>query len=180
MVSTAGWSVSIPAAQRLSLSPLSHSEPATFLWGKVIIQYHNRICACLDAMWKVNFGWKSDFLMLSHCSAAHTSKIRKTHRPAAGSWVFCWVCLFWAVNVFYIINRWLAPSSWDDLRVRSLDSKGQKHFSPARWHIKWASCHSHCLSDIKIISVLKEQSRIESFASSVVPGCSLVLNTFLD
>ncbi|TMS21754.1 Serine/threonine-protein kinase PAK 6 [Larimichthys crocea] len=35
-----------------------HSKPAAFLFGKVIIQSHNRICACLDAMWKVKL---SDF-----------------------------------------------------------------------------------------------------------------------
>lgn len=31
---------------------------------------------------------------------------------------------FGAANEFYIISRWLAASPWDDLKVRSLDSKG--------------------------------------------------------
>lgn len=111
-----------------------HSKPAAFLFGKVIIQSHNRICACLDAMWKVNFGWKFDFLMLSHCSIVHKWKIRKTYRPGGGSWILSW-CICSELSMYFILlaDGWL-DLGWMTSRLNLLTQKGWNNFSQARWH----------------------------------------------
>lgn len=102
--------------------------------------------------------WFTDAVMLSSGQTLKNKENISTGRKEMDVVGVC--CFFLAVNVFYIINRWLARSPRDDLKVRSPDSKGWNNFCQARWHIEGASCHSHCLSKAEIISVLTEQSRI--------------------